>query len=199
MIAEPYRLWNPQDLRSGLWARSGLPLRHREFAERPGSRLTAEQVECAHDATQHMRSGGMAVLLGDRGTGKTQIAVEIARNLIDTARITVLYTRADEMFRRLRRWDDSDERTFDNQLKTVGLLIVDEIQDRGETDFEDRELTRIIDARYGAVKPTLLVGNASTKTLNDRLGPSVISRITEGGGVVECRWQSFRTPHGATA
>lgn len=76
----------------------------------------------------------------------------------------------------------------------VDLLVLDEIQERAESDWEDRELTRLIDARYRACRSTVLVGNLKPEELGSRLGPSIVSRISEGGEVIACAWDSFRGP-----
>jgi DNA replication protein DnaC len=74
----------------------------------------------------------------------------------------------------------------------AGLLVLDEVQERGETEWEDRELTRLIDARYRACRSTVLVGNLKPDELAPRLGSSIVSRIHDGGSVLLCAWDSFR-------
>lgn len=75
----------------------------------------------------------------------------------------------------------------------VGLLVLDEIQERAESEWEDRELTRLVDARHRACRSTILVGNLKAAELASRLGASIVSRIHEGGTVLLCGWESFRT------
>jgi len=39
---------------------------------------------------------------------------------------------------------------------------------------------------------TILTCNLGTEELAASLGPSIVSRMEEGGGVIECNWPSFR-------
>jgi DNA replication protein DnaC len=145
----------------------------------------------------------MACLLGPRGTGKTQMATNIARSFIE-ARLDagkaddmpVVYVRAMELFGALREaFRKGSEQTEVSALKRfrkVPLLIIDEIQERGETEFEDRMLVLLIDQRYGDVVPTVLLSNLTRAELGASLGRSIVSRIQETGTVLECNWPSFR-------
>jgi len=74
------------------------------------------------------------------------------------------------------------------------LLVIDEVQERGETEFENQKLTAIIDARYRQQRPTLMIGNYKNKAeFAASISPSIVSRIQECGGAIHCDWPSFRT------
>lgn len=187
----------------GRMIRSGLPLRHREapFAQLDQSgpwRTTLSS------AWRIVEQGGTACLLGQRGTGKTQLACELARAFIakrvDAGKdedVPVLYVRAMELFAALRgayrKGSDQTEMDVLARFRKVPLLIIDEIQERGETDFEDRTLVLLLDQRYGDMRPTLILSNLARAELAASLGKSVVSRIQEVGTVIECNWQSYRT------
>lgn len=74
------------------------------------------------------------------------------------------------------------------------LLVIDEIQERGDTEFESRMLTNLIDKRYGAMKDTLIIGNLDSGEFQKRVGASIVSRMIECGGISVCNWPSFRKP-----
>jgi len=139
--------------------------------------------------------GGMAVLLGDRGTGKTQLAVELVRDAcreIHSAR----YFRSREvgMFLREAYGDRASmtELQAINGLVSPWLLVIDECQERPDKDWEIRSLTLVLDKRYGSMKPTILIANCTPKQFQDLMGPSVVDRIREDGGVIACNWKGFR-------
>jgi DNA replication protein DnaC len=145
----------------------------------------------------------MVCLLGQRGTGKTQMACEIARAFIarrvevgKEEDFSVLYVRAMELFGALRgafrKGSDQTEMDVMARFRKVPLLIIDEIQERGETEFEDRMLVLLLDQRYGDMKPTLILSNLARAELAASLGKSVVSRIQEVGTVIECNWKSYR-------
>jgi DNA replication protein DnaC len=66
------------------------------------------------------------------------------------------------------------------------------MQERGETPWEDRLLTHLIDRRYASEKDTLLITNQSKESFIQSIGPSAASRIVEVGGIVTCDWPSYR-------
>ena len=138
----------------------------------------------------------IVALLGPRGTGKTQMAVSLAVASIladGTRRFTARYIRAADLFRQIRaamRGDGEDKLV--REVSGSGLLIIDEAHERSGTEFEDRTLVNILDARYGGLRPTILISNQMRDAFSDSMGPSVCSRMCECGSVVECCWPSFR-------
>ena len=54
-------------------------------------------------------------------------------------------------------------------------------------------LTHLLDARYGAIRPTIVIANLTREALPACLGDSITSRLTETGGVLEITGPSFRT------
>jgi DNA replication protein DnaC len=73
------------------------------------------------------------------------------------------------------------------------LLIIDAMEVRGETAFEDRLLDHIIDKRYDNMSDTLLITNQTAEAFKNSAGPSIVSRIHETGRKIECVWPSFRS------
>ena len=153
------------------------------------------------------RQGGLLALLGDRGTGKTQAATEVAARFLSHWRApaedskgwrptAIRYTTAAGMFLDIRMaMKEGDEREAFRVFKTCGLLVIDEVQERKQTDFEDQVLVSIIDTRYAAVRPTILIGNLKREEFLRQVGPSIASRMTEGAsGVVMFTGPSHRRP-----
>ena len=66
------------------------------------------------------------------------------------------------------------------------------MQERGETAFENRLLTHLIDARYGAMRPTIIIANLTAKELGETLGPSIVDRVFEDGKRIDFTWDSYR-------
>ena len=182
--------------------RAGLPSRHRET--NPATLEAVGGWRTAYAAAWGVvQARGMACLLGPRGTGKTQLATEVARTFIadwlaagrehDTP---VVYVRAMELFGELRaafrKGSDQTELGAMQRFRKAPLLIIDEIQERGETDFEDRMLVLLLDQRYGDMVPTVMLSNLNRAELGASLGKSIVSRIQECGTVLECNWPSYR-------
>lgn len=176
-----------------MWEKSGLPGRHRNEAKRVISDAKGSHWLDAFTKVEAMR-GFLVALVGHRGTGKTQMAACIARAFClrgESAR----YTTAVDLFRDVRAAfskDGPDERTIVNGFVSPSLLIIDEAQERGDTEFEDRTLVNIIDRRYGAMRSTILIANQNTEAFSKAMGSSIVSRINECGEVIVCDWASYR-------
>lgn len=140
-------------------------------------------------------TGFLFALLGRRGTGKTQLGVEIAKASALAGK-RPFYATAMDFFLHLRAEEKdkgSGMRSVLEDYSRPSLLILDETQERGETSWEDRVLGNLIDRRYGAQKDTLLISNQTKENFLVSMGESVASRIQEKGGTIICDWPSYRS------
>lgn len=140
--------------------------------------------------------GFICALIGKRGTGKTQIAVEAIRHVANDGRRAKYFTAMDFFLSVKSSFRKDAEKTEQEILSTFyapRLLVLDEMQERGETEWEDRLLTHLIDRRYADMKDTLLLSNLTEEEFKKSVGPSIISRLIETGGIIECNWTNFRT------
>jgi len=175
--------------KSGLPKRHLHPIAHRgEEWHRIDSRLKAR-----------LGSGFIIVLCGPRGTGKTRLAASCARESALLGKAP-WYQTAMGFFLDIKESFDGkrSEKDVINRYCFPPLLILDEMQERGETPWEDRLLTHLIDRRYGAEKDTLLITNQTKEAFLQSIGESVASRISETGGIAVCKWQSFRNSQANT-
>lgn len=180
------------DRMMSLWDAAGIPARH----QRPFTAAEDSPWFGAFEEVMGSPRGSTLLLCGNRGTGKTQLACKVAaqscRNL-ESAR----YTTAVEFFLHLREAMkgenvDASERRLLTEYSAYHLLIIDEAHERGETDWEDRMLTHLLDRRYRELRTTILITNQRKAEALDALGPSIVDRIRECGGIIECSWPSFR-------
>ncbi len=176
-----------------LWRDSGVPERHKGKA---GARHDAAGAwgETYRELRDALPGGPLLVLLGKRGTGKTQLAVDLLADICDGGK-AVRYLKTMDLFREIRacfRPDGPDEvRTVDKLCRYAGLVL-DEAHERSDSDWENRTLTNIIDRRYDAMRTTILVSNLTKEAFAQAAGASIVSRIHESGQVVVCDWGSFR-------
>lgn len=157
--------------------------------------LTHDKWAKAWDAAQNVVDHkGMLVLLGDRGNGKTQLGVELIRRASKQLK-RGLYTRARQIGMAIRESYDSPKLTEMECVKRFTqpyLLVIDEVQERPDTDFEQRTFTMILDMRYETMRPTVLIANASPAQFKKLVGSSVTDRIHDRGSTIEFKWPSFR-------
>lgn len=148
-----------------------------------------------------------ALISEERGPGKTQLAACLINQVCGCDR-TARYTTAMEFFRGLRdtfgQHSEMTEARYLRQFAAFDLLVIDEIQVRGGSKWEQDTLTTFIDKRYhdscsGMMKDTLFIGNLSPAGLRDCVGRSIASRMEETGAIKVCAWPSWRKKKGGTA
>lgn len=167
--------------------------------------------EAYDTAFKAAKQGALIVIYGGHGGGKTQIAMEVARNLPDRffpakreGRFTLapehrplLYRKAMEYFNDLRatygKKSKEVERDVIQRYASAALVVIDEAHERGEKAFEDRQLTLMIDKRYDAMLPTILITNLTKNDFYAPLSPAVKSRMVETAVGIEANWRTFRT------
>jgi DNA replication protein DnaC len=140
-------------------------------------------------------SGSIIGFLGERGTGKTVMSVALANVAINKSR-AVRYTTAHRLFMAYkdsyRREATQSESDVHNFYRDPSLLVIDEIGRRQESDWENRTLIDLIDARYGDEEDTILISNQEKEVFDDAIGDSIVSRMKEGGGCLMFNWPSYR-------
>lgn len=179
--------------KQALWRRANVPERHsrnRVSAEEAGGHWSA-----AHDrVVGSLGSGALWGLLGERGTGKTQIAVNSIAKCCAIGR-PALYVKAMDVFLWVRSaFKDESVSELDALAEFLSprLLVIDEVSERGETPYEDRLLVYLIDKRYDAMHDTILIANQTAQAFAESMGPSIVDRLRECGGLIDCSWPSFR-------
>jgi DNA replication protein DnaC len=178
--------------------------RYIEPAELRGS----EWLATFEKAKLAVASGGIVLFLGSRGTGKTRMAAEIARadkwpadaaewnGSATTSNRTARYIRAMDLFLDLRdttrRGSETSEKQILAKLEHCGLLVVDEFQERGGSEWENRVISNLIDKRYSGKRSTILIANFSREEMAAALSDSIKDRIRENGERFDFNWTSYR-------
>jgi DNA replication protein DnaC len=183
------------------------PERHRAQVELVGD----EWAKTYEKALEVANACAIVALIGGRGTGKTQMAWQISRNvrLTNVNKLTTengfskrferpaIYRTAMDIFLELRStYSPTSKKTEWDLMKeyeNAALLVIDEINVSTGSAFEDLKITAIMDKRYQRLRPTILIGNVDIQQFTDRMGKSVINRIEEDGIILSCNWQSYRT------
>jgi DNA replication protein DnaC len=183
------------------------PERHRAQVDLVGD----EWAKTYEKALEVANACAIVALIGGRGTGKTQMAWEISRNvrLTNVNKLTTengfskrferpaIYRTAMDIFLELRStYSPTSKKTewdLMREYENAALLVIDEINVSTGSAFEDMKITAIMDKRYKKLRPTILIGNVDIQQFTDRMGKSVINRIEEDGIILSCNWQSYRT------
>lgn len=148
-----------------------------------------------NELKSRLGTGFLVALVGTRGNGKTQIGTELIRAVTYTLR-KALFTTAVQFFVEIksayRKESAVSEQEAIRKLSKPALLVIDEFGKRGESEWENTMLFEVINNRYNAVLDTVLIDNRTKAEFIATIGPSLASRMSETGGIVECNWPSFR-------
>jgi len=189
----------------GSWSECGLGARHRRRVNnRHGGWAEAKEKlwRCL------AREGAQVALVGGCGSGKTQLAAFALRYALETTviapRVTLSgppsarYTTARNMFLDIKGTYAHGARSSEGQLLELlsryRLLVIDDLQIRQHTEWENRVLHSLIDRRYRDMRPTILIANGTPQRLAEDVGEAVVDRMNELGGVIPMDWPSFRHP-----
>lgn len=141
------------------------------------------------------REGGLMLLTGPRGGGKTRLACAAILAGAMAGR-TVRYATLAEIVTAYRSTFASGaaftEAALERLLIGVHLLVIDEAHELAGTDFEQRTIVRLLVARHAQDRQTIIAANLQPKAMLARLGVSVEDRMSEGGQIVEMNWPSLR-------
>lgn len=138
--------------------------------------------------------GWLHALIGGRGAGKTQIAVDLMFSYTEEEK-SAYYMTAMQFFIRMKSSFLNSEETAESimaKLRAKKLLVIEEVSRRAQTDWENNLMFELINSRYNDKLDTLLIDNASLNDFCATLDPSIASRMKETGGIIECNWPSFR-------
>ena len=146
---------------------------------------------------------GIVLLHGDRGRGKTHMATLAAiswwKNGFAANHGQAKYWRLNDLFDDQKAWYGKKRNEFGDiaepfwVARDCGLLVLDEINEmRADSGFDKDLIVRILDARYGATLPTVLVTNLQPQQAGDLLGWSGLDRIKDRGAVVALSGENIR-------
>jgi DNA replication protein DnaC len=141
-------------------------------------------------------TGRLLALIGTRGNGKTQLAVALGMDQIRTHLKAARFTTATAFFMAIKSTykptATDDEAEIIREFAKPPLLLIDEIGKRGGSEWENNLLFELLNRRYNDMKDTILIDNRTVQEFTETIGPSLASRMNEGGGVVHCDWETFR-------
>ena len=184
--------------------RSGIPRRflNRTFASYSAATAAQQQAlevcRAYADGFEQMRErGGGLLLLGGPGTGKTHLACAILCAVISAGH-TGLFLTLSEGLRLIRSTyapgaSRSEAQVFE-ALTRPDLLVLDEVGVAIGNDAKRRAmLFDVLNARYGEMRPTILIGNLTAAEMEQYLGERIMERLMDLGSImVPFTWSSYR-------
>ena len=175
---------------------SGFPPRHLALMN-DGRPMTPSQRKAINQIAPMIKVGGVIVISGNYGTGKTALASWLGYewNLRGYSRGSgkCLYWTVHDLLRSQKSWfkDQNKPEPFE-KARECGLLIVDELDSTNDSIFDQRELRQLIDWRYNRIKPTLFMTNLPPDQIAGAMDASTLDRVMDGGGLIEIKGESMR-------
>lgn len=150
----------------------------------------------AEQFPSHFRAGRSLLLTGNVGCGKTHLASAIVRTVV-ADRCRALIIPASDIISTARASMAPNSGYTDRDvvlhLGGLDLLVIDEVGCQKGSDYELGLLHAIIDRRYQAVLPTVLISNLGVDGLKAYIGDRALDRLRQNGGMaVGFTWSSMR-------
>ncbi len=163
----------------------------------PGQKAAlAVAIEYAADFLGALSSGRSLIFCGTAGTGKTHLAVGIAKEVMLKGK-TATFTTAMDAIRSVRETyrknSEMTERQAIARFAQADLTIIDEVGSQLGTDAEKVTLFDLINARYERERPMIVLSNLTIKEVEQYMGSRAFDRLRENGGqAVAFTWPSYR-------
>ena len=139
------------------------------------------------------------MLYGKAGSGKTHLAVSIARHIIEKKQIQVRFARIVDLLSEIRKtFDDNEQYRTENESELIQrytstpLLIIDDLGAEKTTDWVRQILYQIIDERWIEQKPIIVTSNLNLEELEARFEERIASRVAGMCRLVEFRDYDYR-------
>ncbi len=166
-------------------------------AKLPGQKAALKTAtEYADRFDEALRLGRSLIFCGTAGTGKTHLAVGIAKRVIASGK-SATFTTAMDAIRTVRETyrknSDLTERQAIARFAQADLTIIDEVGSQLGTDAEKVTLFDLINSRYERERPMIVLSNLTIMEVEQYLGSRAFDRLRENGGqAVTFTWQSYR-------
>lgn len=182
-----------------LYARAeiGERFKHCDFGnyrvENEGQRVVLDACQSYAEQFPEMRRRGACLILrGHPGTGKNHLATAIMKAVLRQG-YTALRLKAAVFLEAFWAKDFGERDRWVYDMAHLDLLVIDEIGRASNSQAAADAFFRLIDGRYEAVRPTIIISNLDRDGLRETLGAAAYDRLTEGGGrLINFDWNSQR-------
>lgn len=132
------------------------------------------------------------IFVGDVGTGKTHLSFAVFNDLVRRG-VSGLAVTVPDLMDELRPRSEEKQIEQLEALKTVEILLLDDLGAQRNTPWVTERLFIIINARYNNLKPTIITSNSKLEELDKVDGwKRIVDRISEMCRPVKMEGPSFR-------
>ena len=149
--------------------------------------------QMAENFAKKFPNGGRGLFFsGGVGRGKTHLSGAIAKYVIENYHVPVIFRSYSEMLDKIKQNFDGDRKEIDRLCDTP-LLIIDDLGQEKQTEWNHEVLFRIINSRYETNSPVVVTTNLSVIELRENVGEAVFSRLYEMTDKVKITGRDYRT------
>lgn len=131
-----------------------------------------------HYNDEDRRERNCLLIIGSYGTGKTHLAASIANRLMNNG-IPVLFDTFSGHLNKLKLEFNGGKSVYLEQMKSVDMLILDDIGKEKQTEWSQSIMFDVINYRYEHLLPIVMTANLNGDALKAYLGGAVWSRMCE--------------------
>lgn len=146
--------------------------------------LNEEQNEYIDKLTKLLHGGFWSLcVLGTVGNGKTRLACALCSLYEYSHPYTVKYTTQEALVDECKASFSDDGRSeldVVRRYSTCRLLVLDELTQRGWTDYAKNVVQRILSFRHAQRLRTVVIGNLDVQTFKTMFDDHILSRFREG-------------------
>ena len=144
--------------------------------------VVAEVRRYVADLDANLEAGRGLWFMGDVGTGKTSLAMLVAKSALERRRTVAIYS-VPRLLSELRRSMNEDSETsfldLVDALASVDLLQLDDLGAEKSSEWVLEQLYAIINARYEERKAIVLTTNLDPAALEEQITERTVSRLVE--------------------
>jgi len=167
------------------------------FSEQRRGKIYEVAKRYAEDFTPKTYSG--LIFFGKAGSGKTHLAVAIARYVIEQKQIPARVARTVDLLSDIRQtFNEHDgfraesETELIRKFTSVPLLVLDDLGAEKISDWVKEVFYRIIDERWLEQKPIIVTTNLNLQGLEEKIGERIVSRIAGVCVPIEIQNRDYR-------
>ena len=134
------------------------------------------------DLDGHLAAGRGLWLFGDVGTGKTTLAMLVAKSALEAGRSVAIYSLPRLLNEIRRTYEEGSDSSYVNlldRLAEVDLLHVDDLGAEKSSPWVLEQLYAIVNARYEAERSMVITTNLDRDALVDQITERTVSRLEE--------------------
>lgn len=155
----------------------------------------------------NIESGVGVMLFGTKGSGKDHLLMALAREVVRNHGVCAYWINGVALHAELKRFDfDGINRNVcfgginTKPASTPILWVSDPLPPSGVlSEYQQRQLFEVIDARYSQMLPTWLSLNVENGSeAESRMGAQSVDRLAHGALVLPCDWPSYRSSREAS-